>query len=197
MDLEPHATPDAGFTLIELIASLVLAGLLMAVAGLGVIQATQGYMMAAQNSHMTQKAYLAMARLSRELRALTNIIVYQTSGTGPLPGLIYERIDKDSGMLKRLAIARDADTIKLYELAADALTVSGAGDVLVDTVVTGAGGLDFAFFKADGDDPWSPVTDAIADLSRIVLTVKLARADLDGAGIAAVDFTTVIGPRNK
>lgn len=57
-----------GFTLIEIIASLVLMGVILAVAGMGVISGIEGYLLARENSIVAQKAQMAMGRLTRELR---------------------------------------------------------------------------------------------------------------------------------
>ncbi len=58
---------DRGFTLIEVIVVLVLVGLLAAMAGFGITTGVRGYLMAAENADITQKAQLAMTRLSREI----------------------------------------------------------------------------------------------------------------------------------
>ncbi len=58
--------PQGGFTLIEVITALALGGLLLAVAGFGLIATVQGYFLAAENAAMSQKAQLAMTRLTNE-----------------------------------------------------------------------------------------------------------------------------------
>lgn len=200
MNRQLENRPSAGFTLIELIASIVMAGLLLSVAGLGVIQAAKGYLLAGQNTHMTQKAHLAMSRLSRELRELTTIETYQTSGSVPVPYLIYKRIDETTGTLKRMAMARDGNRVKLYELT-DVVTdlpTSATGDVLVDGLDSGAGGFALVFYKGDyPEQAWAVSTDKMEDLKRIQLTLTLARSDLDMGTSQAMDFVTVVCPRNR
>ena len=56
-----------GFTLIELVATLVLVGLLAAVAGVGIVTGVQGYLLSRENAEITQKAQLVMSRLGREI----------------------------------------------------------------------------------------------------------------------------------
>ncbi|MDZ7642142.1 MAG: type II secretion system protein [Desulfurivibrio sp.] len=57
-----------GFTLIEVIASMVLLGIMLAIAGMGIVSGVRGYLLAQENAVITQKAQLALGRLSRELR---------------------------------------------------------------------------------------------------------------------------------
>jgi len=64
---------EAGFTLIEVIVTLVLVGIMAAVAGMAIVQGVQGYVFARENATTTQKAQLAMARMSRELIELANV----------------------------------------------------------------------------------------------------------------------------
>ncbi|HDR15660.1 MAG TPA: type II secretion system protein [Desulfobacteraceae bacterium] len=56
-----------GFTLIEIIAVLVLLGILGVMAAFGIATGVQGYLTAAENAAMSQKAQLAVNRLSREI----------------------------------------------------------------------------------------------------------------------------------
>jgi prepilin-type N-terminal cleavage/methylation domain-containing protein len=58
---------DKGFTLIEMIAGLVIVGILAAMAGLGIVSVVQGYMFSKDNAAVSEKAQLAMARINREL----------------------------------------------------------------------------------------------------------------------------------
>lgn len=66
-------TDKKGFTLIEVIVSLVLLGILAAIAGLGLVQVVNGYSLAKQNSETIQKVQIAITRLTKELGAATGI----------------------------------------------------------------------------------------------------------------------------
>jgi len=119
---------ESGFTLIEITVSLVLVGMMAAIAGMGIVTGTKGYMLAKENSHMAQKAQLAMARIQRELMELTGIAATQND-----PEFIV--YDNTSG---RHAIARDNtdNTIKMFDLVSTATTLPSMdqGDILVDNV---------------------------------------------------------------
>jgi prepilin-type N-terminal cleavage/methylation domain-containing protein len=56
-----------GFTLIEVIASLVLLGIIAAMAGLGIVQITKQYVFAQKTGETAQVAQVAMARMVKEL----------------------------------------------------------------------------------------------------------------------------------
>lgn len=56
-----------GFTLIELVATLILVGIMAAVGGSALVTGVQGYLLASENSVVTQKAQLALSRISREI----------------------------------------------------------------------------------------------------------------------------------
>lgn len=71
-----------GFTLIEVIAVLVLAAMLAAVAGAGLTSIARGYLMARESTAMAQKAQLALTRLSSELR-----VCYDCFGDNDLSSL--------------------------------------------------------------------------------------------------------------
>lgn len=62
-----------GFTLIEMIVTLVIVGIMAAMGGMGIVQAVKGYIMVKENAATTQKAQLAMSRITREIIELNNI----------------------------------------------------------------------------------------------------------------------------
>jgi prepilin-type N-terminal cleavage/methylation domain-containing protein len=65
--------PNLGFTLIEIIVTLVLLGILAAVAGFGIVEVTRGYATARENERMAQTARIALLRISREVMELESV----------------------------------------------------------------------------------------------------------------------------
>ncbi len=63
----------SGFTLVEIVASLVLVGFMSVFAGSVIVTFTKGYLFTKENAHMVQKAQLAMSRINRELMELLNV----------------------------------------------------------------------------------------------------------------------------
>ena len=168
---------ESGFTLIEIIVSLVLVGMMAGIAGMGIVTGTKGYLLAKENSHMAQKAQLAMARIQRELMELTGIAARQAD-----PAFII--YDNTSG---RHAIAKDDtdNTVKMYNLASGATIPPAGGDILVDNVNS------FTLSYFQGTNIWGGVD--IQLLSAIKADLALDRSD--GAG-NTVTFTTTVNPRN-
>ena len=63
-----------GFTLIELVAVLLLVGVLIASSMVSLIPVAEGLMQARQNAVILRKSRLAFARLSREFSAITEVV---------------------------------------------------------------------------------------------------------------------------
>ena len=59
----PHRQAPGGFTLIEMIASLAIVGILAAIAGIGLVQFAEGYVLARSGAESAQKAQLATMRM--------------------------------------------------------------------------------------------------------------------------------------
>jgi len=68
---------DNGFTLIEVIVSLLLVGIISVFAGIGISMIIDGYTLTSKNAEITQKGQLAMTRLTKELTYISSV----SSGT--------------------------------------------------------------------------------------------------------------------
>lgn len=62
-----------GFTLIEMIASLAIVGILAAIAGIGLVQITEGFLLSHAAAESAQKAQLVMARMVKEFNYVTDV----------------------------------------------------------------------------------------------------------------------------
>lgn len=156
----------AGFTMIELIVVLVLVGILSALAGMGLVQGVQGYLFARENAPLTQKAQMAMARLSREFQEISKI--YSSSATS----MAFKNIHGDSAM------ALVGSEIRIIENS-QTIPTSGTGDVLIDDV------NNFTLTYT-----W-PTPSDIKTLSTIRIDLVLNRSDG-----GTMTFVTEINPRN-
>ncbi len=163
---------DSGFSLIEVILSLVLAGIMATVASMGIVSFAKGYMMAKENTHTAQKAQLAMGRLTRELTELSSIAAGSDATT-------ISFVSKSGSR----HIGLDNGTVEIDELNADLST----GDVLIDNVES----FTLSYYKDYQADPkvnWVPGTDDIDLLTAI-------RVELTLSGVGG-NFSIIVFPRN-
>ncbi|WDP90811.1 MAG: prepilin-type N-terminal cleavage/methylation domain-containing protein [Desulfobacter sp.] len=63
---------NSGFTLIEVIVSLILVGILASVAGMGIVNATQAFLFSREASVVGQKSAFTMARIRKSLTNMEN-----------------------------------------------------------------------------------------------------------------------------
>lgn len=167
-----------GFTLIEIMVSLVLVGLIASIAGTSVITATRSYLFARENNAITQKAQLALNRLNREIIELSDV---RNAGS---TCMVYE------SPYGRRAVALVDGTVRLFADYASTTCPTTGGDVLIDGVQ--------AFSILYNPNPngtaslWSVGQD-IRNLFAVNIQFALARPDTGGV----VPFFTTVSPRNN
>ena len=166
---------EAGFTLIEMIVSLILVGIMASVAGMGIVAGVRGYLFAKDNAAISEKAQLAMSRLNRTFIEVLNIT------TASLTSVTYNRLS--GGVSTQETLYQDTDnTIKI----AAGATASG-GDTLVDHVSS------LALTYKKGTANWVQGTDKFNLLSTVGVTLVMTRPN----GGSNNTFSTVITPRNN
>jgi len=175
---------DSGFTLIEVIASLVLFGIIALVAGMGIVSFAKGYVFTRDSTHMAQKAQLAMARLNREFMEITNIAA--KVDTQPDPYVIYDNI---SG---RHAIAKDGNIIKMFfNLPSGTVTLPSTDD---NTLIDNVNSLTLSYFRDfQTNQTWVFGTDTIDLLAAIQFDFTLIGV---GGHFSTIVYSRNI-PRNK
>lgn len=140
-----------GFTLIEVIVSLVLIGILSAIAGMGLVQITEGYVFAKQNSETIQKVQIALARMVKELGTATSI------ASATAISIHYTRpgpVDND--------ITYSGNTIQI------------AGTTLIDKVTA----FNLVYFDApDSNAPLSLPVAAPGRIRQVVITLAVSGAN--------------------
>jgi prepilin-type N-terminal cleavage/methylation domain-containing protein len=114
-----------GFTLIELIASLVLLGIIAVFGGMFVVQGMEGYIFSKKNSEKALKAQIALDRIALELRNLNGTDSFDpTSYTSIEPELSGTRSITHSG--DSIFIGVDGDSYTLIdEISNYSLSING------------------------------------------------------------------------
>lgn len=166
---------DNGFTLIEVIVSVIIIGIITSFAGMAIVTGVKGYVFTRDSASIGQKAQLAMTRISRELMELSAVT------TGEVSRITYERLD-DSGVSITQTIYYFADD-STVKIATGSAAVNG--DTLVDSVSS------FALTYYKGADSWVAGVDDIASLTAIEISLSLTWSDG-----SEVTFSTTVSPRN-
>ena len=177
----------AGFTLIEIMVSLVLVGLIASIAGTAVVMGTRGYLFARENDAITQKAQLALGRLNREFIELSNVKAVNDSQ----PYLIYEVPSRVAGVLaERRAVAKVGNAVQMF-FNVPGTDLSGlTGDTLIDGVQS----FSIRYNPNPGSTAslWS-MGQGIRNLFAVNVQLVLARPDTGGT----VSFYSTVSPRNN
>lgn len=84
-------TDKNGFTLIELVTVIMIAAILSAIAGMGLVQIANGYVFARKNAAVAQQAQIALTRLVKELSAI------QSVSAATATSLTYQRKNELTG----------------------------------------------------------------------------------------------------
>jgi prepilin-type N-terminal cleavage/methylation domain-containing protein len=162
---------QSGFTLVEVIAVLVLVSLLAVIAGMGIIRGIEGYLFARENAVMAQKAQFAMARIRlemNEIMSVENASVTSIEFTTP------------DGARK---IGLDIEAVRLVE---DDVALTD-GDILIDNVNV----FSLIYMKNDGT-VWT-TSDDIMELSEIRIDLVLNHKT---SQTGTVSFFTTVNPGN-
>lgn len=121
---------NKGFTLIEIIVSLVIVGIMAAVAGMGIVSMVQGYEFARENVVISQKAQLVMARLRCELMNLSDI-----DSTNSIGSCIRYKVETKSQKYRKIRL--NSGNLELNVSSKKDCSCSSSedtGDVLSDKV---------------------------------------------------------------
>ena len=173
-----------GFTLIELIAALTLAGILAAVIVVGLVSGVRGYIFAGANADVAQGGQLVIARMSREISEMSAIdraasnrtcLRYKVDTASPF----YRAIGWHDNRLE-LNMANNRDC--------GCPTNAAPGDRLAGQV----GSFNIDYVDNAGTVAGSPPTD-INDLYEVRVAFRLNR--MDGEPGTTLSFR--VNPRNN
>lgn len=169
---------EKGFTLIEVIVTLVLVGISAALAGMWIISVVNGYIFAKTNAETVQKAQLAMTRLAKEFANIDAITAASATA------ITYTRKDSALNTTGPYVISQSGDALQI--------TTGGTGNTLTDSVSNGG----FSLMYCDDIPPSGPQvcsTNWPSTGTRRIIEITLT---LKGADNTTSTFTKRVVPRN-
>jgi len=161
---------NGGFTLIEMVVVLVLLAIMGAIAGMAIINVTNGLLLTKQNAATALKTQVALSRLDKECHIITVISAAST------PTALSFTNDR-GGSVTSFTLSQNGTYI-------DLATGGNPADHLIDNVVNNS--LLFSYLQSDGITAATP-----PDTAKVVkISFKLT-----GAEGVQVPFTMSIAPR--
>ncbi|MFZ0132126.1 MAG: prepilin-type N-terminal cleavage/methylation domain-containing protein [Desulfobacterales bacterium] len=177
----------AGFTLVEVVASLLIVGILGAIAGMGLVTGLRGYMQAKENGHLAQKAQIAMARIKRELMEITDVI---DGADGTDPWVLFDN------PMGRQALRKHGNILQLGSQEPTKVDLDGVvWDTLIDQIDQEDQEKNFRIAYRSGSGDWDIGND-IDLLSTIDVTFVLRREEGRAGKEGTVPFNTTVSLRN-
>lgn len=146
-----------GFSLVELIASLTIAGILAVALMTIVVTALNGFTLSRDGAEIYQKANLALARIRIELLNVTDIVATDDD---------YVEYVSNDGATYKINKNSDSNQITLARTSNPPISAK----ILVDNIVSDYGSDDFLDYTLSNGDPWT--SNEIADLYAIVVKLK-------------------------
>jgi prepilin-type N-terminal cleavage/methylation domain-containing protein len=170
---------EKGFTLIEVIVTLILVGITAALAGMWIVNVANGYVFAKMNANTVQKGQLAITRLAKEFASISSVDIGSSTGTS----ITYTRIDSiDTTPVTSPPISN----IRTLTISAASGLLTLGGWTLTDSVDT------FSLSYCD-DNLTSPTCSSSWSTTKRIIEVTLK---LQGADNTLSEFKTRAIPRN-
>lgn len=144
----------SGFTLVEVIAVILISSFLTALAGLGIVQLTKSYVLSKESSSISADADFALSRIRKSVRSLVDVVSASESV------LEIERITSENIRIKE-KFSREDNTLKLY-----------VNDEYYGPVAQGFKSFKFIYYSSKkGEGEWS-LSDEISDLAGISAEIE-------------------------
>ncbi len=172
---------EKGFTLIEMIMSLVLLGIVGVFSSLFFVKGIEGYIFADLNASMAQQAQYAFTRLILEFENLTDITPPLTSNA-----IVYQMQPASNIPIVTRSIGFIGNELKL--------NVNGSNPSQGNTILNNLSSFTIACYKDFPNNILWATGEPIQDLLAIQITIVFNRSDLPPD---VQTFTTIINPRRN
>ncbi|MCP4178147.1 MAG: prepilin-type N-terminal cleavage/methylation domain-containing protein [bacterium] len=171
---------DSGFTLVEIIMTLVLLGIIGVAINYGLIHGVKGFLFVKNNSRIAQNSQFALSRITRDFKEISDVsAASDTSITYTTPSGTFTLKKIDEIEKKQIELKRESDSVI---------------GVLIDNLGEYNSDVFLQYEQSDGS-VWSVDDDEIADLYYIKVNLILKR-DEDGFSAPDQVFNTYVNPRN-
>jgi len=192
MNISRKIRSESGFTLIEAIVALILAGIMAAVAGIGLVYVVQGYLFTRANAATLQKGQIAMSRITLELKNIS--LVSSPSTSTSITFYSYKSDPTDPSIATKskrsIRLSEDGKNIEITEdLEADSLPYTLTYQIEANT------GLELKYYNYKEDPPTTNqwILEECYPPSAKIIQIKLRMVGADGSIMELVDRVT---PRN-
>ena len=173
---------NTGFTLIEIIAAILLMGIIGVFTLFFIVSGMEGYVFSRQNAALSRKASLAMARITKEFNSEMKEIELITINSVKYA---YQYNPRD---YRYIALVGTGERKEIKIVVGGNAPVDGDPEVLIDQV------RDFMLvFKKCDDSSWI-VNDDMDDLCKIVITLELF---INPADDTFFTFETTFNPPSR
>jgi prepilin-type N-terminal cleavage/methylation domain-containing protein len=170
---------EKGFTLIEVIVTLILVGITASLAGMWIVSVANGYVFAKLNAKTAQNGQLAMARLVKEFTIIKSVTSPTSATTGGIP-ITYTRTDDSLGTVVTRSVGQSGEVLQIQQ--------GGTWYTLADSVSTNGG-----FTLTYCDNANSTNCPSFWSSTSTIIEIKLK---LKGANGIESEFTQRVAPRN-
>jgi prepilin-type N-terminal cleavage/methylation domain-containing protein len=187
---------SAGFTLIEVIASLVLMSIVGAVAAMGLVQGVKLYAMTRTSSETVQRAEYALNRIKLEFMNMDSVTAAGADTITFTSNKTYNTLrPTERPLFTSYQFTRTGNRI-------DLTVTPPAGAVSTNPLITGLGtyGTGLLTYRNNAGGAWvpaagfgSPNTCTANSLHDITINLIIPRSD----GGGDLTFTTSVNPRNN
>lgn len=179
---------DSGFTMIEVIAAMLIIGIVAGFSLLFLMTGAAGFVTASQNNLLAQKARLALTRVILEFTDELETVVTLSPNVSEKTYAKY-KYQLNPAKYRQIGLAGTGARKQIVIIDGETpVPDSSSNEILIDNV------SDFTMIFEKCDQTEWTIADDIADLCRIQISLTLYVNEKDST---TVNFSTTISPPNR